>query len=109
MRDANLQTIYLKDYTVPEYLIHSVALNFALDDENTRVSSRLTLSRNPASQSKDTALTLSGENMKLIRINLDDGDDLSKDQYLQTQDALIINQVPQQQRFVLAIHKNKRV
>ncbi|MDI1229946.1 MAG: aminopeptidase N [Methylobacter sp.] len=127
MRDANPQTIYLKDYTVPEYLIHSVALNFDLDDENTRVSSRLTLSRNPASQSKDTALTLSGENMKLIRINLDDGtnpsgadlhlpeglwagqprvNDLSKDQYLQTQDALIINQVPQQQRFVLTIENS---
>lgn len=103
MRDANPQTIYLKDYTVPEYLIHSVALNFALDDENTLVSSRLTLSRNPASQSKDTALTLSGENLKLIRINLNDGKDLSKDQYLQTQDTLIINQVPQQQRFVLTI------
>jgi len=28
MRDPNPQTIYLKDYTVPEYLIHSVALNF---------------------------------------------------------------------------------
>lgn len=124
MRDANPQTIYLKDYTVPEYLIHSVALNFALDDENTLVSSRITLSRNPVSQSSDTSLTLSGENLKLIRINLDDGtnpsgtdlhlpeghwagqprvSDLTKDQYLQTQDALIINQVPQQQRFVLTI------
>ncbi|MFZ2405151.1 MAG: aminopeptidase N [Methylobacter sp.] len=103
MRDANPQTIYLKDYTAPEYLIHSVALNFALDDENTLVSSRLTLSRNPASQSKDTALVLSGENLKLIRINLDDGNDLSKAQYLQTQDSLIIHEVPQQQRFVLTI------
>ncbi|MCK9394825.1 MAG: aminopeptidase N [Methylobacter sp.] len=103
MRDSNPQTIYLKDYTVPEYLVHSVALNFALDDENTLVSSRLTLSRNPASQSRDTSLTLSGENLKLIRINLDDGSDLSKDRYLQTQDALIINEVPQQQRFVLTI------
>ena len=103
MRDPNPQTIYLKDYTVPEYLIHSVALNFALDDENTLVSSRLTLSRNPASQSHNTSLTLSGENLKLIRINLDDGNDLSKDQYLQTHDALIINNVPQQQRFVLTI------
>jgi len=103
MRDANPQTIYLKDYTVPEYLIHSVALNFALDDENTLVSSRLTLSRNPASQSRDTSLILAGENLKLIRINLDDGNDLTKDQYLQTQDALIINNVPQQQRFVLTI------
>jgi aminopeptidase N len=103
MRDANPQATYLKDYTVPEYLIHSVTLNFALDDENTLVSSRLTLSRNLESRSKDTALILAGENLKLIRINLDDGNDLTKDQYLQTQDALIINHVPQQQRFVLTI------
>jgi aminopeptidase N len=103
MRDPNPQTIYLKDYTVPEYLIHNVALNFTLDDESTLVSSRLTLSRNPASQSSGTSLILSGENLKLIRINLDDGDDLTKDQYLQTQDALIINNVPQQQSFVLTI------
>jgi aminopeptidase N len=103
MRDANPQTIYLKDYTVPDYLIHSVALNFSLDDENTLVSSRLTLSRNPASQSKDSALTLSGENLKLIRIALDDGDDLSQNHYLQTQDTLVIHDVPQQQRFVLTI------
>ena len=103
MRDPNPQTIYLKDYTVPEYLIHSVALNFTLDDENTLVSSQLTLSRNPESQAKNTSLTLAGENLKLIRVKLDDGNDLSKDQYLQTQDALIINQVPQQQRFILSI------
>jgi aminopeptidase N len=103
MRESNPQTIYLKDYTVPEYLIHDVALNFTLDDENTLVSSRLTLSRNPASLSRDTSLILSGENLKLIRISLDDGNDLTKDQYLQTQDALIINNVPQQQRFVLTI------
>jgi aminopeptidase N len=102
MRDPNPQTIYLKDYTVPEYLIHSVALNFTLDEENTLVSSRLTLSRNPASLSQGTSLTLAGENLKLIRVNLDDGD-LSKEHYLQTQDTLIINQVPQQQRFVLTI------
>ncbi|MGZ5058442.1 MAG: aminopeptidase N [Methylobacter sp.] len=103
MRDANPQTIYLKDYTVPEYLVHSVALNFALDDENTLVSSRLTLSRNPASRSSNTSLTLWGENLKLIRVNLDDGNDLSQGQYLQTQDALIIHNVPQQQRFALTI------
>jgi aminopeptidase N len=103
MRDSNPQTIYLKDYTVPEYLIHSVALNFTLDDDNTLVSSRLILSRNPASRSSNTSLTLSGENLKLIRVNLDDGNDLGKDQYLQTQDALIIHNVPQQQRFTLTI------
>ena len=60
MRDANPQTIFLKDYTVPDYLIHSVDLNFTLDEENTRVISRLTLSRNPASRTGDVALGVGG-------------------------------------------------
>ncbi|MGZ8240447.1 MAG: aminopeptidase N [Methylobacter sp.] len=103
MRDANPQTIYLKDYIAPEYLIHSVALNFVLDDENTRVTSKLTMSRNPASQSRDTSLILAGENLKLIRINLNDGNALTDEHYQLTQDSIIINEVPQQQNFTLTI------
>jgi aminopeptidase N len=103
MRDANPQTIYLKDYTVPEYLIDSVELNFTLDDENTQVISRLTMRRNPASQSVGKALTLSGENLKLLRVNLNDGDDLSAADYQQTADSLVINAVPQDQGFVLTL------
>lgn len=103
MRDANPQAIYLKDYTVPEYLIHKVELNFALDEENTRVQSKLTMMRNPASQSSDTSLVLAGENLNLLRITLDNNQDLAAQDYSQTQDALIINQVPQQRQFTLTI------
>ena len=103
MRDANPQTIYLKDYTVPDYLIHSVDLNFNLAEENTRVISRLTLSRNPASQSGDTALILAGENLKLISVVLNDDNELTERDYLQTQDSLIIHEVPQHRSFVLTI------
>ena len=103
MRDANPQTIYLKDYTVPDYLIHSVELNFALDAENTRVVSRLTLSRNPASQNGDTALVLAGENLELISVVLNDDNQLTGQHYLQTPDSLIIHDVPQHRSFVLTI------
>jgi aminopeptidase N len=103
MRDANPQTIYLKDYTVPDYLIDSVELNFTLDDENTQVISRLTMRRNPASQSAGKSLTLSGENLKLLRVNLNDGDNLTAVDYQQTTDSLVIHEVPQDQRFVLTI------
>jgi len=103
MRDANPQTIYLKDYTPPDYLIHSVALNFSLADEGTRVVSRLTLSRNPASQSSETALVLAGENLTLVRVVLNDNNELTAQDYLQTPDALIIHEVPQQRPFVLTI------
>ncbi len=103
MRDANPQTIYLKDYTVPDYLIHSVDLNFTLDEECTRVISRLTLSRNPASQTGDTALILAGENLTLISVVLNDDNELTEQHYLQTQDSLIIHEVPQHRSFVLTI------
>ncbi|MCL7420030.1 MAG: aminopeptidase N [Methylobacter sp.] len=103
MRDTNPQTVYLKDYTAPEYLIDSVELNFTLDDENTQVISRLTMRRNPASRSAGKSLTLAGENLKLLRVNLNDGDDLTTADYQQTADELTINEVPQDKSFVLTI------
>ena len=103
MRDANPQTIFLKDYTVPDYLIHSVDLNFTLDEENTRVISRLTLSRNPASRTGDVALVLAGENLALVSVVLNDDTQLTEQNYLQTPDSLIIHEVPQHRSFVLTI------
>ncbi|MDD2723280.1 MAG: aminopeptidase N [Methylovulum sp.] len=103
MRDASPQTTYLKDYTVPEYLIHSVALNFVLNEELTHVTSRLSLSRNPASASIETALVLAGENLGLQRVVLNDDAELGEGDYLQTQDTLTIFNVPQQQPFTLTI------
>jgi len=103
MRDANPQTIFLKDYSVPEYLIHTVDLTFTLNEENTRISSRLTVSRNPNCKTGGKSLTLAGENLRLLRISLNDGNDLTKGHYLQTQDSLTIYEVPQQQQFILTI------
>ncbi|WP_394753405.1 aminopeptidase N [Crenothrix sp.] len=103
MRDANPKTIYLKDYTVPDYLIGSVALNFSLDEENTTVIARLTLIRNPASQSTGTALVLLGEKLTLLRVVLNDDIELTSQHYQQTEESLIIHNVPQQHSFVLTI------
>jgi aminopeptidase N len=103
MRDSNPRTVYLKDYTVPEYLIQNVDLNFILDEENTRVVSRLTMCRNPASRSSDTSLTLAGENLKLVRVVLNEDNELGDRDYLQTPDSLVIHEVPQQRSFVLTI------
>jgi aminopeptidase N len=106
MRDANPKTIYLKDYTVPDYLIDSVALNFSLDEENTTVISRLTLIRNPASQSTTTALVLLGEKLTLLRVVLNDDIELTEQHYQQSEDTLIIHNVPQQHSFVLTIENS---
>ena len=103
MREANPQTIYLKDYTVPDFLISSVDLNFNLAEENTRVISRLTLTRNPASQTGDAPLVLLGENLTLVRVIIHDDEELTETDYQLTPDSLIIHSVPQHREFVLTI------
>ncbi len=103
MRDANPQTVYLKDYQAPDYLIDTVNLHFTLDEQYTKVVSRLSLIRNPNSQSAGTALVLSGENIKLIRVILNEDQVLSENDYQLTPDSLIIHDAPQQRRFTLTI------
>ena len=103
MRDANPLTIYLKDYAVPDYLIQDVDLKFTLDEQHTQVISRLTLIRNPASQTGDAPLILAGENLKLSSVVLNDDQALTEQDYRQTQESLIILNVPQHRSFVLTI------
>jgi aminopeptidase N len=99
----NSQTIYLKNYTVPDYLIYSVALNFTLDEAHTEVMSRMVMVRNPASLSATSSLILNGENLTLLRVVLNDDTELTEADYSQTADSLIIHNVPQQHDFVLTI------
>jgi len=105
MTDTNPQTIYLKDYIVPEYLIQTVDLNFILDAEHTRVVSRLTLNSNPDSEAKDVPLKLVGEGLSLLSVSLE-GVTLIESQYQLTNEALIIQQVPQEQSFTLEIENS---
>ncbi len=102
MRDANPQTIYLKDYTVPEYLIENVELNFILDEQETRVVSKLSLKKNPQCKIANPALVLQGEELDLVSIDID-GTALDKTQYQQNKETLSIAHVPQEQAFILAI------
>jgi aminopeptidase N len=105
MTDTKPQTIYLKDYLVPEYLIQTVDLNFILDAEHTRVVSRLTLNSNPDSQVKHAPLELLGEDLNLVSIVLD-GVALTESQYQLTDEALTIQHVPQDQSFTLEIENS---
>lgn len=102
MRDATPQTIYLKDYTPPDYLIQTADLTFELDAENTRVLSRLTAIRNPQCSTVSKAMVLLGEQLHLDSIALD-GNPLRPDQYLQTEDTLTLFQVPQDRVFSITI------
>lgn len=64
-------TIYLKDYQVPDYLIKTTDLRFEINDGETLVSAMLQLYRNPAATSPATQLTLHGADVELVSIAID--------------------------------------
>lgn len=71
MSNEKQKTIYLKDYTVPEFLIPETQLHFDLSATDTQVHSRLMIQRNPACQKKQPNLVLMGEELSLISITID--------------------------------------
>ena len=66
------KTIYLKDYTVSDYLVESVDLHFTLNDEATDVISKVHYFKNPQSQTNQASLILNGHDLELISIKLND-------------------------------------
>ncbi len=94
MRTDNAKTIYLKDYTPPDYLIERVELRFELGDEATEVTSRLSLRKNPASESVNPPLCLDGEGLELLELAMD-GERLAPGDYRFEDDQLTIPQVPE--------------
>ena len=103
MRDATPQTVYLIDYTPPEYLISTVDLRFELDETQTQVYAELSLQRNPASPVSGAGLTLVGENLELISLAINE-QRLSATDYTLTPESLTLHNVPQDQPFTLSIH-----
>ncbi|WP_260291310.1 aminopeptidase N [Sedimenticola hydrogenitrophicus] len=91
-------TIYLKDYRPPEFLIDQVNLRFELGEEETRVRSRLELRRNPAAEGRPAELRLHGEQLELLALALD-GRPLDSTEYEQDNEGLSVAGVPD--RFVL--------
>lgn len=96
------KTIYLKDYTVPEFVIHRVNLHFSLHDDMTQVLSTLTLERNQASEHTHHDLVLHGEKLTLQRVVLNE-DALTAGAYLQTTQTLTLFDVPQTGLFHVTI------
>jgi aminopeptidase N len=80
MRTDNAKTIYLKDYRPPSYLVDQVALEFDLQDQKTRVTCRLQMHRNPDCRQQHADLVLDGEQLKLLKVALDERE-LSAEEY----------------------------
>jgi aminopeptidase N len=93
VKDATPQTIYLKDYQVPEYLIEKTELVFELNKDDCKVSSMLHVRRNPDSQLNQSDLFLhGGSELDLQQVALD-GVVLANDRYERTQEGLVIKQI----------------
>jgi len=108
MKDATAsttpKTIYLKDYTVPPYLVDSVYLDFHLDEEATRVRSRLQMRRNPDA-GVSVPLELDGQELELVSLKLD-GQELGPEEYEIGEESLSIAQLPE--AFLLEIETRIR-
>jgi len=83
------KTIFLKDYTVPVFLIEKTELYFDLHSKATRVRSRLQMRHNPESNSPATLLTLHGVDLTLISVSVDQTE-LSKERYVINEESLDI-------------------
>jgi aminopeptidase N len=95
------RTIHLQDYRPTPYLPQSLDLDFALAPRATRVTSRTVFEPNPQSRTRDAALELQGEKIKLISLRLD-GRELGPADYTVSDTSLRIAGVPQR-RFQLEI------
>ena len=93
MEKPTPRTVYLKDYTPPEFLIDSVSLDVNLHPTATRVRSRLEVRANPHASEQAQALVLDGEVLGLDEVRLD-GRKLQAADYAQTDTNLTLPAVP---------------
>jgi aminopeptidase N len=89
-----LQTIYLKDYRPPAYLVDVVDLHVELDPVRTRVRSRLEIRANPALTGPPGDLLLDGRQLTLLQVSLD-GRELTTGEYRLTDESMMVPGVPE--------------
>ncbi|MCK5659190.1 MAG: hypothetical protein KAH96_04885, partial [Alphaproteobacteria bacterium] len=69
--NSSPETIYLKDYQPPTFLVESIKLHFSLQQERTLVTNTMLLKR-AAETSTGQFLRLDGRQLKLIKVTLND-------------------------------------
>lgn len=84
------QTIYLKDYQKPSFVVDSIDLNIQVYDDHTLVSSKLEMQRQTAGD-----LVLLGRDLELQSIQLN-GQPLNESDYILDAEQLVINNAPDQ-------------
>ncbi|WP_306605647.1 aminopeptidase N [Azonexus sp.] len=90
MKTETPQTIYLKDYTVPAFLIDTVDLDFSIETNGTVVTATLAMRRNPAATDATSALVLDGEELETLNVAVDG----EKVPFLATASTLTVENLP---------------
>src|SRR5437868_6622729 len=93
MRTDIPKAIYRKDYAQPDYRIETVEIGFNLDPKETRVATRLQLTRNPAGPGK--CIVLGGEDLELVQLRMN-GKALGRRAYQLRDGVLRIADAPEQ-------------
>ena len=93
MREPQSQTIYLKDYTPPPFLVEHVALDVDLRADDALVHAKLRIRRNPEAADQKAPLALDGEELELLSIAID-GTLLRDNAYTVDPERLAIPGVP---------------
>ncbi len=97
MRTEEPRAVRLQDYRAPDYRIAKIALDFVLDPDATRVTSRMEIVRNAQTPQP---LVLNGEHLKLRGLAVD-GKPLAQAAYKVDDESLMIHRVPE--RFTLEV------
>ncbi|HJW03608.1 MAG TPA: aminopeptidase N [Azospira sp.] len=94
MKTETPQTIYLKDYTPPAYLVETVDLDVDIHPGCTTVTATLACRRNPAAAANQP-LVLDGEELETVSVAID-GRLLNTSEYALEAETLTIATVPEQ-------------
>ena len=94
MRDAEqTRPIRLSEYQPPTFLVDQVSLDVDIRPGDTRVTSTLSLRRNPADKKGDSDCRLNGEHLELLQIRVN-GQELNAGDYRYAGGELVIHAPP---------------
>ena len=102
MLDSTPQTVHLKDYVPPAFLVKHVSLDIDLRANFTEVTATLALARNPDAKDPQAPLVLQGEDLELLEVSID-GRPLYDDEHSRTDGRLTIPAAPDSCRLLTRV------
>ena len=112
MREPQPQTIHLKDYAPPAFLVEHVALDVDIRADHALVAAELRVRRNPRAADPKAPLALDGDELELVAVSLD-GVRLRDNAFSRSPERLVIPGVPDAFRLQtvtrIVPHKNTKL